>query len=176
MAFGTKALNVLMDTKPLVKAIQEQKKVADVVGATRKCPDKVKQLSHTSKEIFRKAGNELKLLEETGGTLEKTSNSISKKLKIFPKQLQRKFKHASDFGVIGNFNKISSNKFISIINNHINSTKIKQIKGTYRGNPVIHFVDSDTGLNVISTLSGEFISGWKLNFNQLQNILKRGSL
>jgi len=49
----------------------------------------------------------------------------------------------------------------------VNKSGIKIIKGIYRGNPVIHYLDPKTGLNVMSDEAGNFISGWKLNPNQL---------
>ena len=93
------------------------------------------------------------------------------------KQLQRKFKHAADFGVTGTANKANSSKFSSALNQHINSPGVKTIQGTYRrGNPVTHHVDPSTGLNVMSDSAGNFISRWKLNPAQLENVLSRGSL
>jgi hypothetical protein len=92
------------------------------------------------------------------------------------KQLQAKFKHASDFGVVGNYNKANAGKFTSAINQHINSVGVQSIQGTYRGQSVIHYLNPNTGLNVISSPSGHFISGWKLNPAQLQNVLKHGGL
>ena len=92
------------------------------------------------------------------------------------KQLQKKFKHAADFGIKGNFSKANAIKFNSAINKHINNPAVKTIQGTYRGNPVIHYVNPNTGLNVITGANGTFISGWKLNSAQLQNVLKRGKL
>ena len=65
-------------------------------------------------------------------------------------------------------------KFNSTINQHINKPGIQAISGTYRGNPVIHYLDPKTGLNVISSPSGEFISGWKLNPIQVQTSLHVG--
>ncbi|MBW3518755.1 colicin D domain-containing protein [Flavobacterium sp. NKUCC04_CG] len=92
------------------------------------------------------------------------------------KQLQAKFKHAGDFGVIGNYNKANAGKFSSAINQHINSAGVQTIQGTYRGQSVIHYVNPNTGLNVISSPTGQFMSGWKLNPAQLQNVLKHGGL
>ena len=92
------------------------------------------------------------------------------------KQLQAKFKHAGDFGVIGNYNKANASKFSSAINQHINSAGVQTIQGTYRGQSVIHYVNPNTGLNVISSPTGQFMSGWKLNPAQLQNVLKHGGL
>src|SRR5690606_20859124 len=92
------------------------------------------------------------------------------------RQLQAKFKHAGDFGVVGNYSKANASKFSSAINQHINSAGVQTINGTYRGQSVIHYVNPNTGLNVISSPTGQFISGWKLNPAQLQNVLKHGGL
>ena len=92
------------------------------------------------------------------------------------RQLQAKFKHAADFGVNGNYSKPNAGEFNSAINQHINSPGIRTISGTYRGQSVIHYVNPNTGLNVISSPSGQFISGWKLNPAQLQNVLQHGGL
>jgi hypothetical protein len=118
----------------------------------------------------------VKLLEGVESALVNVNNNIGKSLNISSKKLQMKFKHACDFGITGNFNKINAARFGVAINNHVNSPMVKSIKGTYRGQPVIHFIDPNIGLNTIFTLSGEFISGWKLKLPQLQNVLKRGSL
>ncbi|HEX8576646.1 MAG TPA: colicin D domain-containing protein [Flavobacterium sp.] len=91
-------------------------------------------------------------------------------------QLQAKFKHASDFGVEGNYNKANLAKFDSAIDQHMNSADIRIINGTYRGQSVIHYLNPNNGLNVITTPSGQFLSGWKLNPLQLENVLNRGSL
>ncbi len=91
-------------------------------------------------------------------------------------QLQSKFKHAGDFGVTGNFNSANASKFSSAINQHINSPSVKAIQGTYRGNPVTHYVDPSTGLNAIAGPAGNFISGWKLSPQQLNHVLTTGTL
>lgn len=41
---------------------------------------------------------------------------------------------------------------------------------------VIHFLNKSNGLNVITKKSDDFISGWKLNSSQLQNVVSRGAL
>jgi len=92
------------------------------------------------------------------------------------KQLQKKFKHAADFGVDGNYNKANASEFNSAINQHINSSGVKVIQGTYRGNAVTHFLNPRTGLNVIVNPNGTFHSGWRLGSDQLMNILKHGGL
>jgi hypothetical protein len=104
------------------------------------------------------------------------AKSSSRILNATTKQLQAKFKHAANFGVTGNWNKAAAGRFNSAINQHINSAGVKTINGTYRGQSVIHHINPNTGLNVISSPSGQFISGWKLNPTQLQNVLKHGGL
>lgn len=92
------------------------------------------------------------------------------------KQVQAKFKHAVDFGVEGNYNKANAVKFSQAINEHVNSPQTTVINGTYRGESVIHHLNPQTGINVITAPNGQFISGWKLNTLQLQNVVNRGSL
>ncbi|MDO6517797.1 colicin D domain-containing protein [Zobellia uliginosa] len=110
------------------------------------------------------------------GNSAKAARSSSQILNTTTRQLQAKFKHAADFGVTGSWNKAAAGRFNSAINQHINSAGIKTINGTYRGQSVIHHLNPNTGLNVISNPSGQFISGWKLNPAQLQNVLKHGGL
>ena len=50
------------------------------------------------------------------------------------------------------------------------------IQGTYRGEPVTHFVNPQTGLHVMRGADGAFVSGWHLTTDQLANVLARGSL
>lgn len=56
------------------------------------------------------------------------------------------------------------------------SPTTQAIKGTYRGQPVTHFVDPQTGLNVIRDSSGNFLSGWKLSPKQLEYVTTTGKL
>jgi RHS repeat-associated protein len=95
---------------------------------------------------------------------------------IDPGQLQAKFKHAEDFGVKGNWNKQTAQEFEEAVQQHIDDPSTQVIKGTYRGQSVIHHVNPQTGLNVMTDPSGKFISGWKLGTEQLRNVLTRGTL
>jgi len=58
----------------------------------------------------------------------------------------------------------------------VTNAATKVIKGTFRGQSVTHYVDAKTGLNVIKDASGNFLSAWKLNKDQLRNVLTRGKL
>jgi hypothetical protein len=100
----------------------------------------------------------------------------SKIVYISARKLQKKFKHAIHFGISGNYNKTNAAKFANAINKHINSKGTQVIKGTYRGDAVLHHLDPKTGLNVITDLNNQFVSGWKLGKEQLKNVLKHGGL
>ena len=91
-------------------------------------------------------------------------------------QLQAKFKHAKDFGVVGNYSKATAAEFSRAIHQHINSPGVRAIQGTYHKQPVIHFLDPSSGLNVIADPAGNFVSGWRLSPAQLQNVLTHGGL
>jgi hypothetical protein len=92
------------------------------------------------------------------------------------KQLQAKFKHAKDFGVAGNYSKANAAEFSRAIHQHINRPGVRAIQGTYHKQPVTHFLDPSSGLNVIADPAGNFISGWRLSPGQLQNVLTHGGL
>jgi RHS repeat-associated protein len=111
--------------------------------------------------------------EEAGAA----AGSSSKVLLRSSLQLQKKFKHAVDFSVKGNWNnKDAAAKFSEAIHQHINQSGLLVRNGTYMGNPVTHYLDPMSGLNVMVDPLGSFVSGWKLNPSQLANVLFRGSL
>ncbi|MEZ4829766.1 MAG: colicin D domain-containing protein [Bacteroidia bacterium] len=111
--------------------------------------------------------------------VEKGAVKTSSIILHFPSnQLQSKFKHAIDFGVLGNFNKANAAKFSAAINQHINATSTQVIHGAYRNtsNAVTFYLNPTTGLNVVSTRSGQFITGAKLSPAQINDILTKGFL
>jgi RHS repeat-associated protein len=109
-------------------------------------------------------------------TAQNTGKNIAREILIDSTQIQKKFKHAEDFGISGNFNKQNALEFEKAIKNHVNSSSTSVIGGTYRGQSVTHYLDKTTGLNVLKDSSGNFLSGWKLNSEQLKNVIERGSL
>ena len=104
--------------------------------------------------------------------------SQNRAIQIEPRQLQSKYdKHAKDFGVIGQFNSKNAKQFELSIQSHVSSPKTLVIKGTYKQKQdVIHYLSPSTRLNVMKGMDGKFISGWKLNSSQFENVLTRGSL
>jgi hypothetical protein len=99
-----------------------------------------------------------------------------RRVKFSEKQLKKKFKHARDFGVLGNPNKANVLTFKSAIQRHVFDTETTPILGTYRGVTVTHYLNPKTGLNVIVDSSGQFHSGWKLNSAQQKYVLSTGKL
>lgn len=105
-----------------------------------------------------------------------TATATAREVTTTPVQLQSKFKHAADFGIKGNWNPENGKAFDAAIKAHVEAPDVQLIEGSYRGDPARIFVDPKSGLAVITTPSGEFISGWKLNPQQLQNVLTTGKL
>jgi hypothetical protein len=91
-------------------------------------------------------------------------------------QLQKKFKHAGDFGVAGTPSTANLQAFDDAIRNHVQSPATQKIVGTYRGDPVNIDVDPATELAVITDPADNFISGWKLSAQQLWHVLNGGKL
>lgn len=91
-------------------------------------------------------------------------------------QVEDKYKHASDFGVTEPRGRAGFDKFDDTLKQFIHDPSTLHIKGTYRGQPAILNVNPDSGLVVIQSPAGKFISGWKMSPGQLNNVLSRGSL
>jgi len=92
------------------------------------------------------------------------------------RQLQRKFKHAADFGVTGKYSRRQATMFEWAMRAHVEDEMTLVIPGTYRAEPVTHFVNPQTGLNVMRDAQDAFVSGWRLTPVQLVNVLTRKSL
>ena len=84
-------------------------------------------------------------------------------------QLQKKFNHAKDFGVEGNFNPANKDLYQRKLIEHMKSTHA--CLGTYRGRDVYHYYDPRTNLNVmVDRNTNKFISGWRLSDEQIINM------
>lgn len=88
-------------------------------------------------------------------------------------KLQHEFKHASDFGVNGNWNSANGEAFKNALNHHV-STADTILQSTYRGSNVIVYINKATGNGAYYDLSGNFIGGWKFSAEQLQFHIKNG--
>jgi hypothetical protein len=94
------------------------------------------------------------------------------------RQIQKKYKHAIDFKVSGNYNAENARLFKDKIIEHMTDPATIIKEGTYKKNvEVLHYYNEQTGLNVmIGQNDGTFLSGWKLNDRQRQNVKDRGAL
>lgn len=95
---------------------------------------------------------------------------------VTTKQLQKKFKHAGDFGVAGTGTKAQLSQFEAAIQTHVASTNTVHIDGLFRGDSAILHVDPNTALAVITDKTGRFLSGWRLSSQQLQYATTTGKL
>lgn len=85
---------------------------------------------------------------------------------ISERQLQKKFKHAADFGI----------SFAANIKAHVQQVRVQVISGTYRTQPVTHHFDPMTNLDIIVDKTDNYISGWRLNSFQVQAVITTGKL
>ena len=99
------------------------------------------------------------------------------KAKFDPKQLQKKYdKHAKDFGVKEPWKKNAGEKFKKAVDDFLDSPATKHRDGTYNGQPANLSFNPSTGQVVVTSKSGDFISGWKMNYTQLQHVIRDGKL
>jgi RHS repeat-associated protein len=121
-----------------------------------------------------------RLALETEGSLRLGAPSgaaASRVLGFTGRNLQKGFtKHGADFGLTGSWGPGRAADFSRSINQFINNPEVRTITGTYRGNPVTHYVDPTSGLNVIADEAGNYISGWSLGAEQLESVLTSGRL
>ena len=107
--------------------------------------------------------------------VEVDANLLKKEINLTPKKLQMKFKHAKHFGMEGmNYNKKNADLFRIKILEHIKNPDTVVIAGKYRGDKAVHYFNPKTDRNIMKDLNGNFISGWKLEGDQLENFLKGG--
>jgi hypothetical protein len=107
----------------------------------------------------------------------KVPESAKPKVSFTDTQLQSKYNdHALAFGISGPWNKANGAAFRDAIEAHVADPSTQHVSGTFHQIEVMHHVNPSTGLNVITSPEGEFISGWVLNEKQLWNELNRGSV
>jgi hypothetical protein len=85
-------------------------------------------------------------------------------------------KHGEDLGLSGKWNPNRSADFSRAVNTHINDPVAVEIAGTYRGERATHFYNPATGVDVIATPTGAYVSAWQLGVGQLENLLRSGAV
>lgn len=93
-------------------------------------------------------------------------------------QVLKKFKHADDFGVIGNPCRKNFEIFKNKIIDHMKDPLTVIKKGTFKKDiDVTHYTNYETGLNVmVRNYTNEFFSCWKLGEKQLENVKDKWAL
>jgi hypothetical protein len=92
-------------------------------------------------------------------------------------QLEAKFdKHAQDFGVTEPKGAAGFDSFGKAVNSFVNDSSTVRTLGTYHKEPAILNYNPDSALVVVQKPSGEFVTGWQMNEQQLWNVKNRGSL
>jgi hypothetical protein len=91
-------------------------------------------------------------------------------------QAERKYYHARDFGVTEPLGRAGFDAFIDALKQLVDDPGTLHIQGTYRGQPAILNYNPNSGLCVIQTPDGKFISGWKLSPGQASYVLSEGTL
>jgi hypothetical protein len=103
-----------------------------------------------------------------------------KQLSFKPSQLQKKYKHAPDFGCPPNYSPENASRFEAALRQHVAAPQTRTIPGEYgRGaspQQVLHHFDPSTGRNVMTDTQGNFISAWKLSADQQRHLLTTGRL
>ena len=93
------------------------------------------------------------------------------------RQLQKKYKHARDFEISGNYNLENAGLLKDKIIQHMKEPSTQIIEGTYKQREVTHYFNPETGLNVFfDRNTKKFISGWLLRNKQFDNLVNRGTL
>lgn len=106
---------------------------------------------------------------------ETINESEYKKINFEKKQLQKKFKHAIDFGLEGSWNKNAADKYRKALTDFINKDDTEVMHALFRKEPAIFYINKKTGLFVVE-IEGFYHSGWKLEIGQLKNFLRSGNL
>lgn len=91
-------------------------------------------------------------------------------------QIESKYKHAADFGVTDPRGSTGFNNFDNAVKQLVDDPATLHIQGTFRGQPAILNYNPASGLCVIQSPDGKFISGWKLDAGQAENVTNRGTL
>jgi Colicin D len=92
------------------------------------------------------------------------------------KQLDKKWKHARDFGVAGNRNKVNLILYQKALEDHVENLLTEETIGTYRGISVYHYFNPYTKLWLCIDMNRNFMCGWKLDPLQEFNLIVNGKV
>ncbi|MFI9561460.1 polymorphic toxin-type HINT domain-containing protein [Nonomuraea endophytica] len=93
-----------------------------------------------------------------------------------PSQLQKKFKHAIDFGVKGNYSNANREAYRLALEAFMRAPGTIVKPGYYRGTPSLLHYNRDTMQVMVTTTTGKFVTGWKMSPAQLKSVIETGRL
>jgi hypothetical protein len=92
------------------------------------------------------------------------------------KKLDKKWKHAIDFGVFGNRNRVNLFLYQRALEDHVENPFTQESIGTYRGIPVYHYFNPYNKLWLCVDMNRNFICGWELDPLQEFNLTVNGKV
>jgi Pretoxin HINT domain/Colicin D len=95
----------------------------------------------------------------------------------FPlKKLQHEYKHAPDFGVNGDWNKVNGEAFKLALEDHMANAPVV-MEGTYRGTQqVTHYYNPSTNLWSAVDTNNQLVAAWQLSEAQISHLLSDGNV
>lgn len=91
-------------------------------------------------------------------------------------QLEAKFKHAADFGVLESRGASGFEAFGKVVDSFVGDSATVRVMGTYRGSPAILNYNPATAQVVVQAADGAFVSGWQMSPAQLRSVITKASL
>lgn len=99
-----------------------------------------------------------------------------KPLNLTKKQLQKKYKHAEDFGLPKNYTPKNAEELGRRLDDFMKSPDTLHRAGTYRGQPAQFAFNPTTGKLVLQHPDGSLWSVWNLSPRQLMHVIRDGKL
>jgi len=91
-------------------------------------------------------------------------------------QLEAKYKHAADFGVVDPRGAVGFDAYGKAVDAFVHDPSTIRVAGTYHKSPAILNYNPTSSLVIVQSPDGAFVSGWHMSPAQLQNVIERGSL
>lgn len=162
--------------RPIVEALRVKvllKLPTEYVGnTTTRLTERAKSLLGKNKRQPEEPGSPPTRPEPTAGPKHVEPPELS----IDRRQIEKKFKHAEDFGVETPRGAEGFDDFGQALRETMGNPSTKHIDGLYRGEPCIISVDPNSKLAVVQRPDGSFLTGWKLSTEQLESVLTNGRL
>jgi Colicin D len=93
------------------------------------------------------------------------------------RQLQHELdRHPLDFGNFGTNSPGSRLDYLSSLVDHIDSPATTRIEGKFRDDAAVHYLDPQTGLNVVTNLYSGFRAEYRLTAAQIKRVVATGEL